>query len=72
MARKPLGVQFCHCIKSVAKTVKVRGKKRATRKQKESVAIAICVRSVLGSRGKTLRRFTCRDKVMLRTQKPNN
>lgn len=43
--------KFCRCIKQVQKT----------RKNKtESPAIAICVRSVLGSRGRTLKKFTCR------------
>lgn len=65
--RKTLAKKFCHCIKSVKKTVKLR---RRLPGSKEKAAIAICVRSVLGSRGKTLKRFTCRDKVMLQTQKP--
>ena len=56
---------FCACIKHVAKTLK----RIRNRKRKEQRAIAICVKSVLHSRGKTLRRFTCKDKKpMLETQ----
>ena len=54
--------KFCRCIKSVRKTVKAR-------RGIEKAAIAICVKSVLHTRGKTLRRFTCKKKAFLLTRK---
>uniref|UniRef100_A0A6C0IHE1 Uncharacterized protein n=1 Tax=viral metagenome TaxID=1070528 RepID=A0A6C0IHE1_9ZZZZ len=48
--------RFCNCIKSVR------------RKFKESGAIAICTKSVLQSKGRTLKTFSCR-KGKLQTQK---
>ena len=52
----------------------MRGKRRPTAADKESAAIAICVRSVLGRRGRTLKRFSCGKgtgkRPMLKTQKP--
>jgi len=36
---------------------------------KESGAIAICVKSVLGSRGRTLKQFKCGKNPQLKTQK---
>lgn len=68
---KALSERFCRCIKSVRKTVKVRGKDKS-KAAKEQAAIAICVRAVLGSRGKTMKRFRCGKKAMLQTQKPNS
>jgi hypothetical protein len=65
-SRKMLASKFCGCIKSVRKTVKVRGNKKA----KEGVAIAICTKSVLGSRGRTLRKFRCGTRPVVQTQKP--
>ena len=50
--------KLCHCIKKVRDTVKRRAK------SKESAAIGICVKSVLQSRGKTLKRFSCRKKEL--------
>ena len=50
---------FCKCIKSVRKTIKPR--KKQTREQ---AAIAVCVKSVLGSKGKTLRKFNCKKKQL--------
>jgi len=61
----PLFKSFCHCIKRVRKTVKVQS---GLRKNKESAAIGICVKSVLQSRGKTLKRFKCGKKAILFTQ----
>lgn len=61
---KPLSTLFCHCIKKVKSTVKVR-KNRST---KEQAAIGICVTSVLQSRGKTLKKFRCKKKPYLLTQ----
>ena len=49
--------RFCMCIKKVAKTLK--GRSSAA---KEKGAIAICVKSVLQSRGRTLKRFSCKKK----------
>ncbi len=65
----PLAEKFCSCIKKVRKTVKARGKSQS-RRAKESAAIGICVRSVLGKRGRTLKKFTCRKKPKLQTQPP--
>ena len=62
---KPLSTLFCHCIKKVKSTVKLRNK----RSTKEQAAIGICVKSVLQTRGKTLRRFRCGKKPYLITQK---
>lgn len=50
---------FCHCIKAVRKTVKLRLGQSKTQKAKESAAIGICVKSVLQTKGKTLKRFSC-------------
>jgi len=64
------GDRFCRCIKAVKKTVKLRvGRGDALR---ERAAIAICVKSILQSRGRTLKKFKCRgnDKY-LKTQKFN-
>lgn len=52
--------RFCRCIKSVRKTVKLRrgaGKGAAAR---EGAAIAICTKSMLQTRGRTLRKFSCK------------
>ena len=57
--KEPIAQRFCKCIKKV----------RHTRKdKKESSAIAICVKSVIQSKGKTLRKFRCKSKPMLETQ----
>ena len=61
---KRLANTFCRCIKSVRKTIKAR--KGST---KEQGAIAVCVKSVLQTRGKTLKKFRCGPKQRLRTQK---
>jgi hypothetical protein len=50
---------FCSCIKKVKKTVKLRSGSH-TDKNKEKAAIGICVKSVLHSRGRTLKKFSCR------------
>jgi hypothetical protein len=58
--------KFCRCIKSVQKSVKLRsGRGKAA---KEGAAIAICTKSILQSRGRTLKRIRCRGKPMLETQ----
>ena len=47
--------KLCSCIKKVRKTLKARN-----RKEVESRAIGICVKSVLHRRGKTIRTFRCK------------
>jgi hypothetical protein len=69
---KPLATKFCECIKSVRKTVKLRpglAKQKSKAKAKEAAAIAICTKSVLQTRGKTLKRFSCKKKKQLFTRK---
>jgi hypothetical protein len=48
--------KFCRCVKAVRKTVKVR------KGSQEGAAIAICTKSVLQTKGKTLRKFSCKTK----------
>lgn len=55
-----LANRFCGCIKSVKKTVKVRSGNKKSTYGKEQAAIAICVKSVLQSKGRTLKKFKCR------------
>ena len=50
--------RFCKCIKKVRKTIK-----------NEKGPIAICVKSVLQKKGRTLKRFTCGKKGRVITQK---
>ncbi len=64
----PLASSLCHCIKGVRKTVKLRKSSKKNKKAKEQAAIGICVKSVLQSKGKTLKRFTCKKKPYLLTQ----
>jgi hypothetical protein len=64
LSNKKLSGKLCDCIKQVRKTVKAR--KGST---KERAAIGICVKSVLQTRGRTLKRFSCDAKQSLRTQK---
>ena len=58
--------KFCRCVKQVAKTVKAR--RGST---KEGAAIAICTKSILQIRGRTLKRVSCtkRGGPRLQTQK---
>jgi hypothetical protein len=65
-----LAQEFCRCIKKVRRTVKLRpGQPKISKtKQKEGAAIAICVKSVLQTRGKTLKRFRCKKGAKLQTQ----
>ena len=58
---RKLGSKFSRCVKSVRKTVKARPKS-----SKESAAIAICTKSVLHTRGRTMKRYR---KGRLTTQK---
>ena len=62
--RISLGKRFCKCIKSVRRTIRARAGST-----KEEAAIAICTKSVLQTRGKTLRKFKCVDGVKLQTQR---
>jgi hypothetical protein len=64
--KESMAKRLCQCIKKVRKTIKGNYKKQ----QKESRAIAICVKSVIQSRGKTLKKFKCGKKPTLTTQKP--
>jgi hypothetical protein len=66
--RKSLGRELCSCIKKVRKTVKVRRGTNKSFKGKERAAIGICVKSVLHSRGKTIKRFKCNPKPYLLSQ----
>lgn len=58
---RTLGNKFNRCVKSVRSTVKVR-----KGSNKESAAIAICTKSVLQTRGRTMKRYR---KKRLITQK---
>ena len=60
--KEAIGKRFCRCIKKVRRTVKARVNSGDLMKDKEKAAIAICVKSVLHSKGKTIKRFTCRRK----------
>ncbi len=51
--------RFCSCVKKVKKTLKAR-----PGSTKESGAIAICTKSVLQTKGRTIRKVRCRDKVL--------
>jgi hypothetical protein len=58
--KEAIGRRFCSCIKKVRRTVKARINSGNINKNREKAAIAICVKSVLHSKGKTIKRFTCR------------
>jgi hypothetical protein len=58
-AKKSLSRDFCRCIKKVRKSVRLRPGQAKTAAAKEAAAIAICVRSVLQTKGRTLKKFTC-------------
>jgi hypothetical protein len=66
---KMLAKDFCSCIKKVRKTVKVRSGQNKTLKGRAQAAIGICVKSVLHTRHKTLKKFKCTPKPYLNTQK---
>lgn len=63
---KRLASKFCGCIKRVRKTVRLRSGRGE--KARESAAIAICTKSVLQTRGKTLRKVSCKKGGKLQTQ----
>ena len=56
--KEPIQERFCKCIKKV----------RRTFKNKESAAIPICVKSVLHSKGKTIKKFKCKPKPLVELQ----
>lgn len=56
--------KLCKCIKSVRKTIKTR-----PGVSKEKGAIAICVKSVVQTKSRTLKKFKCGKKPRLTTQK---
>ena len=63
--------KFCRCIKAVRRTVKLRSGPN-TRKSRERAAIAICTKSMLQTKGRTLKKFKCRTpnkKAYLKTQR---
>lgn len=70
MKQTQLSKSFCRCIKAVRKTVKLRKGQKKSPAAKEAAAIAICTKSVLQTRGKTLKKFSCKKKPFLQTQKP--
>ena len=64
--------KFCGCIKKVRRSVTLRKGSRKGDAAKEGAAIAICTKSVLQTKGLTLRKFKCGKKgvrAMLRTQR---
>lgn len=63
--------RFCRCIKAVKKTVKLRTGQYSKNADalREQAAIAICVKSVLQGRGRTLKKFSCRKGAKLQTQR---
>ena len=64
--KKSQSRRFCNCIKNVKRYIKpLSGRGSAA---KEGAAIAICTKSVLQTRGKTLRKFSCKKKMKLQTQ----
>jgi hypothetical protein len=66
---KVLAKKLCSCIKKVRKTIKVRKGTPNTLKGREKAAIGVCVRSILQTRGKTLKKFSCAKQPSLVTQK---
>lgn len=68
--KNKLAADFCRCIKKVRKTIKLRPGVKKTSAAKEAAAIATCVKAVLQTKGKTLKRFRCGKKMSLSTQKP--
>uniref|UniRef100_A0A6C0AHZ6 Uncharacterized protein n=1 Tax=viral metagenome TaxID=1070528 RepID=A0A6C0AHZ6_9ZZZZ len=58
--------KFCNCVKAVRRTLKLDKKKASTA---EGAAIAICTRTILFPRGRTLKKLRCGKKGRLITQK---
>jgi hypothetical protein len=65
MKKKISAEHFCSCIKKVKRTLK-------QKKNKEGISIAICVKSILQTKGRTLKKFHCKKHPMLKTQKIKN
>ena len=65
----PLAKKFCGCIKKVRKSVIVRPGQNKSLNSREKAAIGICVKSVIQTRGKTIKKFKCGKKPYLLTQK---
>ena len=61
--------KFCSCIKKVRSKIALRPGQAKTKRNKESAAIGTCVKAVLQTRGKTLKKFACEKKPFLQTQK---
>lgn len=61
--------KFCKCIKAVKESVKLRPGLKKTEENKEQAAIAICVKTMLQRKGRTLKRFSCKEGAKLTTQK---
>ena len=59
-----LSRKFCRCIKKVKNTVKPR-----PGSTKEGAAIAICTKTMLFPRGRTIKRVKCGPRNRLKTQK---
>ncbi len=70
MAKEKQAEKFCRCIKQVRKSVKLRKGQKGS-KAREGAAIAICTKSILQTRGRTLKRVRCRGKPKLETQAKN-
>jgi hypothetical protein len=68
--KNKLAADFCRCIKKVRKTIKLRPGVKNSAAAREAAAIGVCVKSVLQTKGKTLKRFRCGKKMSLTTQKP--
>jgi hypothetical protein len=62
---------FCHCVKKVRRSIKLRTGQKRTKGARESAAIAVCVKSVLQTKGLTLKKVRClpKKKARLFTQK---
>ena len=72
VTRGKLAKHFCKCVKKVRRTIKLRrGQSKGAKQrgnQKESAAIAICTKSILQTKGLTLRKVDCWPKPMLNYQ----
>ena len=70
--KNKLALEFCRCIKKVRNSVTLRPGQAKTAAAKEAAAIAICVKSVLQTKGRTLKQFRCGGPKgpYLQTQKP--
>ena len=67
--KKSLAKEFCSCIKKVKKSLRNQNKNKKNMNEYEKGGIAICVKSMLQSKGKTLKKFQCSKHPMLKIQK---